>query len=118
MRRPDRARVGDMLDAIRAAANAVAGKASADLIGDETLVAALAWFVQVAGEAAKHVPPETQALAPEVPWSEVCRARDKITHGYFDLDLGHLWKIVAQDFPALRAPLERLFAALSAPPRS
>jgi uncharacterized protein with HEPN domain len=36
--------------------------------------------------------------------------RDRIIHGYDDVDLGEVWRTIEHDLPALIATLERLVA--------
>ncbi len=62
---------------------------------------------------------ETRALAPEIPWREVGRTRDRITHGYASVDARLLWDIGTHDLAPLIAAVERLLpdaATSSAPP--
>ncbi len=42
--------------------------------------------IEILGEAAKHVPPDVQTLAPEFPWRQAAGMRDVLAHAYFDID--------------------------------
>lgn len=38
---------------------------------------------------------------PEVPWRNMCGMRNRIAHGYFDIDLDVVWQTVQRNIPEL-----------------
>lgn len=50
------------------------------------------------GEAVKNIPVEITRQYPEIPWSEVAKMRDVLTHHYFGLDDKVLWDTIDEDF--------------------
>ena len=42
--------------------------------------------------------------------SELARTRDRLIHGYFNVDLNILWAIVTEDLPRLLPQVETLIA--------
>jgi len=58
-------------------------------------------WLEIVGEAAKHVSPEFQAAQPGVPWAAAARMRDRLVHHYFDVNLDILWQTVTEDLPRL-----------------
>mgnify|MGYP000854734871 CR=1 FL=1 len=109
---PDRVRVLHMLDAARKAVRFASGRTRADLDRDEMLMLALTRLLEIIGEAARHVTGPTRELAPGIAWQQIAGARDRIIHGYFDVDLDIVWDIVTGDLPPLIAELERLLTRL------
>jgi uncharacterized protein with HEPN domain len=75
---------------------------------DENLRLALAHLVQVIGEAARRVSPQTYKVHPDIPWQEIIGMRHKIVHDYMSLDEDILWQVVTEDLPPLIEVLERL----------
>ena len=76
-----------------------------------------AWFVrnlQIIGEAARAVPEEIRALAPEIPWHQIAGMRNVLVHGYFEIDTDLVWDAARRDVPALKPALEQLLATLGA----
>lgn len=57
-----------MLEAVRDARGFVAGRVRADLDADKMLVYAVLRAVEIVGEAASKVSPDTQAALPDIPW--------------------------------------------------
>jgi uncharacterized protein with HEPN domain len=107
---PDRVRVQHMMDAAHQAVKFTSGRSRADLDADPMLTLALTRLLEILGEAAKHVSPAARALAPEVPWRQITGTRDRIAHGYFDINLDVVWRIITAELPALLPELERLLA--------
>ena len=102
----DGSRIRHMLDAAREAQAFIAGRARADLDNDRLLALALVKLVEIIGEAASRVSPEGRAQYPSVPWPSIVRMRNRLIHGYFDIDLDRVWETVTTDLPPLVAALE------------
>jgi uncharacterized protein with HEPN domain len=64
--------------------------------------------VELLGEAAKHVPDEVRASAPEIEWRGVIAVRNILIHGYFSVDNDILWDIVSNKIAPMRARLQSL----------
>jgi len=45
---------------------------------------------------------------PDIPWKEIAGTRDRLVHGYFDVDLEIVGKIITKDLPSLIVRLEKL----------
>ena len=43
------------------------------------------------GEAAKALPEQVCALAPDVPWRKIIGMRNVLVHGYFEIDIHIVW---------------------------
>ena len=50
------------------------------------------------GEAVKHLPKELINEYPEIPWSDIARMRDVLTHHYFGIDDKVLWDTLDEEF--------------------
>lgn len=76
------------------------------------------WFVrhlQIIGEAARAIPEEVRALAPEVPSYQIAGMRNVLVHGYFEVDTDLVWDAATRDVPALKPAVEHLLATLDPP---
>ena len=105
--REDRVRLQHMLDASRQAINFTRARKRNDLDIDLQLTLALTRLVEIIGEAAKNVSDQERQRHPEVPSRAIAGTRDRLAHGYFDVDLDQLWRIVSEDLPALVPVLEK-----------
>ncbi len=50
------------------------------------------------GEAVKNIPKEITDNYPQIPWSEIAKMRDILTHHYFGVDDRVLWDTLEGDF--------------------
>ena len=62
----------------------------------------------VLGEAAKRVSVGTRSAYPQVPWQFAAGMRDRLIHGYDDVDDDQVWATVSADIPTLIADLEAI----------
>jgi uncharacterized protein with HEPN domain len=99
-----------MLDHAREAVAMVQGKTRGDLDQDRKLNLALVRLLEIVGEAANRIPKEEHSGYTGIPWSEIVGLRNRLIHGYDDVDFDILWQIVKQDLPALVKSLERILA--------
>ncbi len=77
---------------------------------DRKTVNAVVRSLEVLGEAAKRIPNELRAKAPDVPWKYMAAMRDKLIHEYFGVDLSIVWTVIKVELPALRPKIEQLTA--------
>lgn len=73
------------------------------------------WFVrnlQIIGEAARGLPEDVRARAPEIEWPKIVGMRTVLVHGYFDIDTGIVWEAASRDAMALRPRIEQLLLRL------
>ena len=110
-------RLPDYLEHIRQAAtdacSFVQGQTKADYIADRRTQQAVILSLLFIGEAAtKLIQHYGDFLTrhPEVPWSSMKGMRNRLAHGYFDINLEVVWETVSQALPSL---LERLPAAFA-----
>lgn len=100
-----------MLDAAREAISFAAGRSREDLDRDRMLVLAIVKDVEIIGEAAARTTAGVQAAHPEIPWAQIVAMRNRLIHGYFDVDLQVVWDTVTDDLPQLVGLLEPLVTA-------
>jgi uncharacterized protein with HEPN domain len=73
------------------------------------------WFVrnlQIIGEAARALPDDVRALAPDIEWPKIIGMRNVLVHGYFDIDTDLVWDATSWDIPALKPRIEALLQRL------
>jgi len=66
--------------------------------------------VEIMGEAVRKVSEATRSAHPEIPWRKIAGTRDRVIHGYFQVDLEIVWEIVESELPALRERISALLA--------
>jgi len=96
-----------MLDHAREAVEMARGRKRTDLDQDRLLNLALVRLLEIIGEAANRVPDEERARIPDVPWPQIVSLRNRLIHGYDEVDFDILWQIVTRDLPRLVEVLEK-----------
>ena len=110
MRKDDLVRLRHMLDAAREAQEFARGRQRSDLNSDRMLTLCLVKCIEIIGEAAAKVSEETRAECPSLPWADVIGMRNRLIHGYFDIDLDRVWDTIKDDLPPLVAGVEKFVA--------
>ena len=108
MQHEDRVRIQHMLDACSEAGRFVAGRVRSDLESDRMLLFALIRCIEIIGEAASRVSDAGKAETPYIPWRSVIAMRNRLIHGYFDVDPNTVWITVTEELPALSRLLMRI----------
>jgi uncharacterized protein with HEPN domain len=99
-------RLRHMLEHAREALELVKGKARKDFDADRVLRLALVRLVEVVGEAANRIPHTDRSRFPSVPWTGIIGLRNRLVHGYDEVDFDILWEILQKDLPELVKKLE------------
>ena len=79
-----------------------------DLAGDVMLLQAICECVKQINKRA----PKLFSLRPEIPWHHVMSMRDRIAHGYFDIDIDFVHEIITNDLDPLLTAIDALSVAL------
>ena len=106
--RPDFVRIHHMLDAAMEILEFSKGKNREDLDSDRKLNLSLVHLLEIIGEAAVGVTKEFRDQYPEIPWKVIVGMRNRLIHGYFDIDLDIVWKTVNEEIPFLVEELEKI----------
>jgi uncharacterized protein with HEPN domain len=93
----DAIRIRHMLDAVNKALQFTKDKSREDLSNDELLSLALVRLLEVLGEAAAKISIDITDTYSSVPWREIIGTRNRLIHGYDDVNLDILWQIVSVD---------------------
>jgi uncharacterized protein with HEPN domain len=74
---------------------------------DDVAQLAVLHLIQRLGEGASRLSANFRAAHPEFPWGEMIGMRNRIVHGYDDLDPDIIWRVATDDVEAVIAALER-----------
>ena len=99
----DRIRIRHMLDAAKRVIAFTDRVPKEQFLQDDKLHLAVIRLFEILGEAANNISDDLQEEYHEVPWREIAGVRNRLIHGYFDVDLNIIWQIIQQDIPPLIA---------------
>ena len=69
--------------------------------------------LEVIGEAVKFIPQTERDKYPQIPWKAVAGMRDKLIHGYFDVNSRRVWETIQRDLPPLQKVISIMLADLN-----
>ena len=84
-----------------------------DFVADEKLKRAICMTVINIGELIKNITDETRGRYSYIPWKAVAGMRDLTAHKYQTLRMEDVYSTVKQDFPKLKADLEKVLIELT-----
>ncbi len=104
----DLVRLCHILDAAREAVELAAGKSKRDIEDERMLNLSLVRLIEVVGEAANCISPEGRGKYPSIPWQQIIGMRNRLIHGYDEIDFEVLYRTISEDLPPLIAQLEKI----------
>ncbi len=110
MRAEDRVRLLHMIDAAESIDQFLTGRERAHLDQDRMLLFAVIRAIEIIGEAAGKISRDTQLAHPTIPWSAIVGMRNRLIHGYFDIDTDIVWSTVSREIPTLLSRLRAMAA--------
>jgi uncharacterized protein with HEPN domain len=107
----DQVRLSHMVNMAETLGRLTSGRALNDIASDEQLALAVVRALEIFGEAAARTSQALRNATPEIPWRQIIGTRNRLAHGYFDIDEALVWTAATRDVPALLPILRGLLAA-------
>ena len=102
MKQPDDpTRAGHILDAAETIQRWIDGKSRAEFDADEVLQSAVAYQLQIIGEAASRLSAEFRRANPTIPWHDVIGMRHILVHAYERVAMDIVWTVATERLAAL-----------------
>ncbi len=112
-RKRDVIRIQHMIDACEKARQFAMNKIRGELDTNEQLAYALVRLIEIIGEAAAKITDETKNNYSIIVWKDIIGTRNRLIHGYDDVNLDIVWQIVSVDIEKLIPQLKEIIADLS-----
>lgn len=106
MDRSDKIRILHMIDAADEALKFAENKTIDDFRNNRMLVLSIVKDIEIIGEAASKISPSTKVRFNDIPWKDIVGMRNRLIHGYFDVDIRVIKQTVDNDIPQLLAQLK------------
>jgi len=108
----DAVSIRQMLDHAEEARLLAAGRSRVDLDSDRLFQLAMTRLLEIIGEAAARVSPAERDLFPQIAWPQIVALRNRLIHGYDEVDCDIMWQIIEHDLPGLIQELRSIVDAL------
>jgi uncharacterized protein with HEPN domain len=108
--------LGHMLEAIERIDLYIADMSEVAFLEDRKTQDAVIRNFEIIGEAAHNIERYHTQFASahsEIPWSVVYTMRNRVSHGYFQVDLEVVWKTIHADLPELYGQIRKLLPPLT-----
>jgi len=100
----DTQRLSDIVDAIEAI-ETYSVSSYEEFLADTKTQDAILYNLIIIGEAANQISEEFQELHNTIPWSSMIGTRNIIVHGYDQVKLQIVWKILQRDLESLKSEI-------------
>ena len=100
-----------ILEAIRRITRYTKGMDEAAFREDERTQDAVIRNIEIIGEATSNICQADERFVeqhPKVPWKVMRAMRNRVAHGYFEIDWEIVWKTITKDLPSLEQQLTEL----------
>ena len=75
---------------------------------DELRKSAIIRQLEIIGEAVKNIPSHFRDKYPAIPWKIIAGFRDVLSHAYFGVNIGRVFRIIKEDLPKLKQEIEKI----------
>ena len=98
----------DILESARLAVQYLVGMTPQEFLANAEKQDAVVRRIEIIGEAAGRVSPETRSQLDKMPWSSMKAMRNLMIHQYDVVDMAIVWDTVQRDLPPLIRELEKV----------
>jgi uncharacterized protein with HEPN domain len=114
MPRSSRLYLQDIIDSAQYISDALSGTTFSEFSNNRVLQAAIERFIEIIGEAAKHLPAEIKSQYVG-DWHLAARMRDVLAHDYPSIVASIVWDAATSGVPELFALAKRILTELDEP---
>lgn len=100
--------IEDILDAMDKAELLLEGVDYVRFEADFRINFAVVRALEIIGEASKRLPEDMRQKYPAIPWKGIAGMRDRIIHGYDNVDLQIVWDVVKNDIPKFKPQITQI----------
>lgn len=99
--------VEDILDAMEKAEIILEGIRYEDYETDFRINFAVIRALEIISEASKRIPEDLRESTPNIPWKGMSGMRDRIIHGYDNIDYQIIWDVIKKDIPKIKPLIQK-----------
>ena len=83
-----------------------------EFLDDAVYNSAIVRFLEIIGEAVKHIPEPIRTEYPDVAWKKIAGMRDKLIHDYTEVNLSYVWYVAEELVPVLHTYVQKIIRDL------
>ncbi|MBA2621922.1 MAG: DUF86 domain-containing protein [Acidobacteria bacterium] len=114
MKKPNNAdRLRHILEAVERIESHLDGYDKQTFEADAKTQDAVVRQMEIIGEAATNLTRDLRSKNPQVEWQIATAMRNRLIHGYFDVDAEIVWNTAQNDLPILKTEVEKILENLT-----
>ena len=98
----DTTRIRHILDAYDEILDFTGIMSEKQFLANRMLHLAVVHLLEIIGEAGNSISQKIKKKYSSIPWIDIIGMRNRLIHGYFDIDLNIVWQTIKIDIPFLR----------------
>jgi len=110
MKENDRIRIHHIIDAAQEELSFVRNVDQENFSNNRMMILSVIKEIEIIGEAVSKISDEIKLMYSDVPWEGIVGMRNRLIHGYFDVDVKLVWNTTKIDLPPLVSSLEAILA--------
>ena len=104
----DKIRLQHIVDFADRAISYTAGLKREEFTRNEVLQYACVHLLEIIGEAATEITDKTRGQYPDIPWLKMINMRNRLIHGYIDVNMDIVWLTIKENLPPLIDQVRRI----------
>lgn len=114
MKREFRLYLDDILESIILIEEFTADTDFEQFFADEKTKNAVVKRIEIIGEATKNIPKHIRDKYRDLPWKQMARMRDKLSHEYFGIRYDIVWKVIKKRLPEIKPHIKKILKDMEA----
>jgi len=98
----------DIINALKSIETFVEGMNFEDFKHDDKTISAVIRKFEIIGEATKNISNNIRDQYSQIHWKEMAGMRDRLIHGYSEVDLNLVWETVQKRLPKLKSEIQNI----------
>ena len=111
MKPDDRIRIQHMIDAGEEALSFTSNVTKENFSKNRMLILSVIKDIEIIGEAATKISEETKLNYAHIPWKDIVGMRNRLIHGYFDVNIELIWNTIKNNLLPLIKSLKEILPA-------
>lgn len=106
MENEDKIRLLHMIEATEEVLSFIKDTGKEEFAKNRMLILSVIKDIEIIGEAASKISEKVKIEYPEIPWKDIIGMRNRLIHGYFDVDINLVWNTANKNLPQLLSLLK------------
>lgn len=102
----------DILKAIESIENHTKDLSYDEFMQFEMCIQAVVLNIAIIGESAGKISKKLQQKYPEIPFHSIVSMRNRLIHGYYEIDTYRVWLVIKDDLPILKQQIQKIINKL------